>query len=190
VGGNFDTAGGLTANNIAWWDGSSWHVFDYVTAADNGLNRTVYALAMSDFGLVAGGAFTDPATIATADYCAYWGGTFWKPIDSGYVMNASVYDIVADGNEVYIAGKFTDAGGVTEADYVARWTRTGNSSGYWTAFPGAADYYNTLLVNDDELYAGTENSGYVCRWQPGGGWENINLNSGFTTQIRTLAWVE
>jgi hypothetical protein len=51
AGGSFTTAGGLTANYIAKWDGSSW------TALGSGMDNVVAALAVSGSDLYAGGYF-------------------------------------------------------------------------------------------------------------------------------------
>ena len=52
AGGYFTTAGGVTANFIAKWDGSSW------SALGSGMNYWVSALAVSGTNLYAGGLFT------------------------------------------------------------------------------------------------------------------------------------
>ncbi len=52
AGGDFYTAGGVSANHIAKWDGSAW------SALGSGVNRWVNALAVSDGDLYAGGWFT------------------------------------------------------------------------------------------------------------------------------------
>jgi trimeric autotransporter adhesin len=53
VGGDFTMAGGVSATNIAKWDGSSW------SALGSGVNGVVYALAVNgDNDVFVGGAFT------------------------------------------------------------------------------------------------------------------------------------
>ncbi|OQB93629.1 MAG: hypothetical protein BWX84_00479 [Verrucomicrobia bacterium ADurb.Bin118] len=52
AGGWFTTAGGVAANYIAKWDGSSW------SALGSGMNNGVSALAMSGSDLYVGGWFT------------------------------------------------------------------------------------------------------------------------------------
>ena len=52
MGGLFETAGGVSANYIAKWNGSSW------SALGSGVDGTVYALAVSVSDLYAGGRFT------------------------------------------------------------------------------------------------------------------------------------
>jgi len=51
-GGSFTTAGGVPANYIAKWNGSTW------SALGSGMNRAVDALAVSGSDLYAGGSFT------------------------------------------------------------------------------------------------------------------------------------
>ena len=52
AGGTFRTAGGISANYIAKWDGSSW------TALGSGVSGNVLALAVSGNEVYAGGRFT------------------------------------------------------------------------------------------------------------------------------------
>ncbi|MBK8549521.1 MAG: hypothetical protein IPL53_00120 [Ignavibacteria bacterium] len=52
VGGSF-TAGGVAANNIAGWNGSSW------TALSSRTNGRVYSLTPSGIDMYAGGPFYD-----------------------------------------------------------------------------------------------------------------------------------
>ena len=68
VGGDFDTAGGLPANNIAQWDGKTW------SALGSGINGTVQALAVDNAGnLYAGGIFTKAGnkTVTNIAQCRY-----------------------------------------------------------------------------------------------------------------------
>ncbi len=51
AGGDFTTAGGITCNRIARWDGTSW------LSTGGGMNGSVYSLAVNGTQLVAGGEF-------------------------------------------------------------------------------------------------------------------------------------
>ena len=53
AGGYFTNAGGIAANYIAQWNGSSW------SAVGSGMNNRVEALAVSGSTLYAGGGFHD-----------------------------------------------------------------------------------------------------------------------------------
>jgi len=65
VGGDFTQAGGSPANNIARWDGSSWHPLG------TGVNERVYAIGVSGTDLYVGGEFTE-AGGSPASYIARW----------------------------------------------------------------------------------------------------------------------
>ena len=109
VGGQFTTAGGIGANNIARWDGREWH------AMDNGLGdycgpffSAVIALRTYNGRLYAGGWF-DPGNIAR------WNGATWddvgsmawsSPFGSPGVASLTVHD-----SSLVAGGSFDLAGG-------------------------------------------------------------------------------
>jgi len=127
AGGTFTTAGGVTMNYIARWDGSEWHNFG------SGMSLSVDALTAWDpdgdgpltAQLVAGGDF-DIAGGVTVNYIAQWGGSAWQALGNG--MNSSVETLTSwdpDGDgllpvQLVAGGTFTTAGGVT-MNRVARW---------------------------------------------------------------------
>jgi hypothetical protein len=80
AGGLFDTADGVSANNIARWDGTSW------AGLGSGINGEVHALAVFDGGdgpeLVAGGYF-NMADGALARAVARWNGASWTNLGEG-----------------------------------------------------------------------------------------------------------
>lgn len=73
AGGGFTTAGGVRANRIARWDGSTW------SALGSGMNGTVWALTVFDDGsgpgLYAGGLFST-AGDRVSGFLARWSGTW------------------------------------------------------------------------------------------------------------------
>lgn len=163
AGGAFTIAGGVAANNIARWNGSSW------TALGSGLNGTVHALQVYDDGggpdLYAGGFFTT-AGGAPASNIARWNGSSWSTLGTG--VNSTVYALtVFDaqdglGPRLIASGSFTNAGGVA-ATRVAAWNGT-----TWSALGSGFDTIAySLAVSGDgtggskSLYAGGQfyNSG-------------------------------
>ena len=79
AGGYFTTAGGVTATNIAKWDGSAWSALG---SGMNGDGDIVYALAVSGTNLYAGGDFTTAGGVP-ANYIAKWNGSAWSALGSG-----------------------------------------------------------------------------------------------------------
>jgi peptidoglycan hydrolase-like amidase len=69
AGGLFSTAGGVSANYIARWNGTSWQPLG---TGMGGIYRDVYALTVYNGELIAGGQFTT-AGGNPANYVARWG---------------------------------------------------------------------------------------------------------------------
>ena len=81
AGGKFRSIGGVMANNIAKWDGTSW------SALGSGItgyeyDTGVHAHAVSGTNLYAGGHFRTAGGVA-ANYVAKWDGTNWSALGSG-----------------------------------------------------------------------------------------------------------
>src|SRR5215472_420041 len=77
AGGAFTNAGGIAANYIAKWNGSTW------SALGSGVNSYVYALAVSATDVYAGGSFTSAGGTA-ANNIAKWDGSSWRALGSGF----------------------------------------------------------------------------------------------------------
>jgi hypothetical protein len=76
AGGIFTTAGGVSAANIASWNGSAW------SPLGSGVNSTVYRLTVDPAGIVfAGGAFTSAGGVTLSDRVARWNGSTWSHLD-------------------------------------------------------------------------------------------------------------
>jgi len=171
VAGSFTTAGGVTASNIAMWDGSSWYPLD------DGLNGTVWALAIGDDGhLYAGGEFSASGA-TTLNFIARWNTATdaWQALDSG--LNETVRTLLAitisETDYLICGGDFTGEGagggpdplnylGVYVYDDFPNWTDlTGGANNIGRAF--AYDAANSVtyvggdftVVNDapDEVSA-------------------------------------
>jgi hypothetical protein len=114
AGGYFTTAGGVSAKNIAKWDGTSWSPL----ASDMTFlwDPVVDALAISRTDLYAGGDFyTVDGVIAT--YIAKWDGSAWSALGAG--VNSTVYALETDGSDPHAGGEFWEAGGVS-AEKIAK----------------------------------------------------------------------
>ena len=150
--GSFTSAGGVSASNIARWDGSSWE------PVGGGLNGPGFAAAVFDDGggpdLYIAGSFNNASGIA-ANRIAKWDGTSWSKLGNG--LNSTVTSLVVfndgSGSALYVGGNFTNASGVS-ALRIARW----NGSSWSAVGGGMNDEVDALAVWDDgtgpALYAG------------------------------------
>ena len=81
AGGWFSTAGGVTVNRVARWDGSAWSALS--GPSGTGVDGSVSALAVFDDGcgpaLYAGGYF-DTAGGVTVNHVARWDGSAWSAL--------------------------------------------------------------------------------------------------------------
>jgi hypothetical protein len=179
VGGDFTTAGGVTANRVALWNASGW------TNLGSGLSGTaVYALACDGAKLYAGGDFTNAGGVAV-NSVAMWNGTAWTNLSSG--LNGSVRALALDGQNLYAGGTFTIAGGV-QANYVAMWNGT-----VWTNLDSGVDsWVRALAYNGTNLVvggyftsAGGVAANHVAQWN-GSSW--AALGSGLNNDVRALTF--
>jgi hypothetical protein len=161
AGGNFTTAGGVTANYIAKWNGTSWEPLG--SGIGQGYATSVNALVLDSSGnLYAGGAFATAGGVE-AHGIAKWNGTSWAPLGSGVggVSYVSVLAFAGNG-DLYVGGFFDKAGGKS-ASNIARWTppvpppkatlispsgsiSTSKPTYAWSAVSNSSDYL--LYVND------------------------------------------
>jgi hypothetical protein len=156
VGGEFTTADGQAAANIAIWDGLAW------SPVGSGVNDVVRSLAVYDEGdgesLFVGGEFTSAGVMPIANI-ARWDGADWSSVGGGmsggmgapYVMTLGTYDD-GSGLSLYAGGFFTEAGGIP-ANRIARWD--GRS---WSALgegvDGSFPIVNAMAVYDDPAAVG------------------------------------
>jgi hypothetical protein len=184
AGGQFTTASGMAANNVAKWNGTSW------SAMGTGMDGSVQALTVFDNGsgpaLHAGGFFTTAGGVAANDI-AKWNGTSWSALGSG--MNDGVFALTVfddgSGPALYAGGYFLAAGGVAAND-IAKWNGT-TWSALGSGMGGTYPYVSALTVFDDgsgpALYAGgyfsTSPAGdsYLAKWggcsPPPSPWTNL-----------------
>jgi hypothetical protein len=125
AGGYFSTAGGVPANNVAKWNGTSW------SPLGGGTNDGVGTLAVFDDGsgpaLYAGGDFSTAGGVP-ASSIAKWDGMSWSSLGTG--MYGTVYALAAfngGGSALYAGGSFATAGGKASAR-IAKWTVVGDAS--------------------------------------------------------------
>jgi len=141
AGGHFNTAGGVSANAIAKWDGWNWSA-----VGTSARNLATFLVVEDENGpaLYAGGDFTIANGIRQG--VAKWDGSTWTAVgaDIGYVWALALYD---DGT-----GPALHAGGKRQ---VTKWDGTS-----WSAIPpysGFAEVFSLAAFDDGTgplLYAG------------------------------------
>lgn len=199
--GRFNVAGGVTAFNIARWDGVAWSTVGFGMSGGNPqTSTTVQALAVFDDRLgdgpmlYAGGNFTTAGGVP-ASRIAKWNGVSWAPVGTGMnntVLALKVFDDgTGAGPALYAGGVFTIAGGVT-VNRIAKW----NGTTWLPLGTGLNGVVNALAVFDDgsgggpALYTGgrfTSIAGApanrIARWN---GTEWSTLGTGMNSDVTAL----
>ena len=139
VAGEFEQAGAVPANNVAFWDGAAWH------AAGAGLNAPLDAVTVWNGQLVAGGSFTSSGG-RPMQGAAVWDGSAWQPLGTNAVEVEKF--CVADG-ALFAAGEFR-LPDQTIIRTVARWTGSD-----WGILGSGTNNY-AIAVHGGYLY----NAGY------------------------------
>ncbi len=110
--GQFDTIGGVAANNIACWNDTVWSA---CVASPDG--AVVEELAVFKDRLVAG--FADLlGDVRNTYYLASWDGESWSGYDSG--VNRDVLVAASWRNRLIVGGYFNVTDG-KEIPYIAAW---------------------------------------------------------------------
>jgi hypothetical protein len=182
VGGKFTTVGStyplgpdtISVNNIAKWNfvTKSWSALE--KNGNNGVNGTVWALAVRGNKLYVGGEFTMAGGVPS-NGIAVWkdSSKTWMPLGQG--VNGTVRAIVAIGKNLYVGGTFTSAGG-KPANNIAKW-----DGREWYALGGGADlegkpfrgipHVNAIAIFGQDVYvggyftmAGDVNVNHIAKW--------------------------
>lgn len=133
AGGSFTTAGGVTVNNIAYWDGSTWQNAGCI-------NGIVKDLVVFNGNLYAAGQFSTCSPSSPVNF-AQWIGSGWLGINglSGTVNAMEVRD-----TSLFLGGAFSYNSNTVNAIK-------------WNPNPGFQPFFNTIAneVNDFEVYKDT-----------------------------------
>jgi hypothetical protein len=123
--GSFTNAGGITANHIAKWNGTSWSALGTGLVGTSSA-ATVIGMAVSGNNVYVTGNFTNAGGIMATNV-AVWNGTNWSALGSGTASSISSigYCAAASGNDVYIGGNFSFAGD-KPAQFIAHWNTQSN----------------------------------------------------------------
>lgn len=177
VGGDFTTAGGVSADHIAKWENGVW------SPLGPGLNGIVYALAEHDGVVYAGGEFT-LAGGPSVSKVAKWESGAWSDMNGG--MNNTVNALVVSGTTVYAAGWFTYAG-ATNANYIAKWDGSNwlpMGTGMNDVVYALADSNGVLIAGGTFTTAGGATANYIAKWYSGS-WSQVG--TGMNQAVFALA---
>jgi hypothetical protein len=176
AGGGFTGAGGVSARQVARWDGTSWSALG--SGLSSGLydgDPFVYALAAFDDGsgpaLFAGGNFTT-AGGSPASRIAKWDGEHWSPLGAGMSNTVSGLTVYDDGTgpALYVGGGFALVSGESPY-YIAKW----DAKSWSSLGTGMNSAVGAMVVFDDGIgpalfaggwftSAGDNISAYLAKW--------------------------
>ena len=156
VGGQFTTAGGVSASNIAVWNGSSWSALGTgVTGTSYPVVNSIAISSSNSNDVYVGGQFTT-AGGASVSNIAVWNGSSWSALGTGVTgSNPIVYSITISGSNIYVGGQFTTAGGVS-ASNIAIYN---SNTDLWSALgPGVTGtsypVVNSIAISGGNIYVG------------------------------------
>ena len=194
AGGEFGTAGGISAKNIAKWDGTGWSALGSGIDADQMYHYPgVSAIVVDGRGdLYAGGRFQIVGGVA-AKSIAKWDGASWSALGGGIEGSVNVLAVDGAGN-LYAGGDFNTAGGVA-ANHIAKWDGTEWSAlgsglvdteplGYTSVEVLAVDAGGDLYVSGHFNTAGGVAVSNIAKWD-GSTWSA--LGEGMSGVVRAFA---
>ena len=173
AGGDFTTAGGIQANYIARWDGSSW------SALGRGMDAQVTDLAADSQGNLYAAGWFERAGDVEASGIARWDGSSWTALGSEPSMGGAI--AIGKDGEVYATGMFKSTDSNSFMQYIALWDgATWNPLGQ-----GVDNLVNALAVDPEgNLYAAGEFSSAgvmpalrIARWN-GTSWTPLGSGLG------------
>lgn len=180
AGGKFTSAGGVSANHVASWNGSGW------SALGQGLNGKVNALIVYNGNLYAGGEFTASGG-TQMNFIAKWDGTSW--VNDLGDMGSTVTSLAVYNNNLIAGGYFTDADGTT-TNYIAQYNNNNGWMPLGAGMSGSQGQVMALTVHNGALYAGGfftsaggSSANHIAKWD-GTTWSA--LSSGIDNIVYTL----
>lgn len=170
VGGDFTTAGGISANYIAQWDGSNW------SALGSGMNGAVEPLAIDSGGALFAGGNSSTAGNKPSNHIARWA----LPEMSTPVPGSTVWLRLWHKSGISAPWQFIDASFIASSD------------GPMITSPSSAD----VLGSPTESFSWIDPAGSVTEWwlyagssaggQPYENSANLGADSNYTTSQTLL----
>ena len=177
VTGNFNTAGNVTCNNIAIWNGSNWD-----TIPGGGIEDGANDMCVYNGNLFIGGGFQYAGMVANTRQVAGHNGNNWFALGlGGTEIAARVYTIASYNGTLVLGGNFTQFGGLpfNGIGRIVRWMGSywdkmsgGVTGGMMTSIYCMAEYNDKLYVGGDFTKAGNVPANYIATWD-GVKWDSI-----------------
>lgn len=141
AGGEFTSASGVSASNIAAWNGVTWR------ALGAGANNIVRTLAVAPDGtLWAGGVFTAAGGLTLPDRVARWNGSTWFPIDADLPGAPVILELALDNQGTFTVGWDSTTGTATVASVTS--VTVGGSMETWARVEFVGPGVLVQLVNE------------------------------------------
>lgn len=184
VGGFFNNAGGIPANNIAIWDGVSWDTLS------SGIQGVVSAIILHDNQVFASGSFNTAGGVSAINI-AKWENGAWSSLGNGLYepFGAGVRAMAIDTSGHLYAGGYITFSGSTPMNNICKW-----DGSQWLPVGDGLDgiVYDIIIGNDNYLYAGGSfnTSGgnpisKVAKWD-GTAWSSLDYFPGGTAYDLTI----
>lgn len=167
-GGRFSSVGGVSIDNIASWNGTTW------SAMGAGLNGIVTNLGVHQDTLYATGDFTASGSDTTVRTIAKWNGANWVCFDNNVTFNSAGALKTYQGD--LLIGNVWDTINGIEMNGIARWDGTNYSSMGTPIIKGVHEFWQ--FNNDLYIAADLNGSGIpsieraVMKWN-GADWEQV-----------------
>jgi hypothetical protein len=203
IGGRFNTAGGITVNNIAMWNGT-WNTvgssinIGLVGNDGTSTTATVFCITLYKNILYIGGTFSFVKdTVISLNNIVVWNNISYSALGNGAIGN-QVSSIAIYNDVLYASGRFTTINKSTGAyttNNIASFNLTDNPNNYWNnllnGLGTSSNYVNSIAVDTNgNLYAvgdfindGNGNTvNRIAKWS-NNSWSSITYNPGTGTII-------
>lgn len=169
-----------TTNSVVTWN-------SLLGGPGNGINGTIYAIAICGSDIYFGGTFTSIGDGTPANNIAKWDGSSWSvlPCGNSNGVNSTVRALAVCNNEIYVGGTFDLLSDGTTVNYAAKW-----NGSQWSALPcgdgsvGLNSFVYTIAVSGTDIYFGgdftklgnsTTLANYIAKWN--GSWATLPCSS-------------